>query len=360
MSNAPLAQQFAQFLTGVDGDGTHQHRLSLGMGFFHRLHNGFQLLRPGLVYRILPVYTGNGPVSGHFHHIHTVDVPELILFGQRRTGTSAFFVKKIKEILESNGCQGLALPLYLNPLLGLDSLVQAVGIAPSRHDAPGKFIHDQHLIVLNHIVLVPEHQVVSPQRQNDIVLDLQILRIGIVVDMEKFLHLFNACRRQIDYLVLLVDDKISRFLLDNPHQGIHLGELLHIIAPLHLPGQHVAHLIQGGGLAALAGNDQRRPGLVDQHRVHLVDNGKMEIPQHQLLLVDHHIIPQIIKSQLIVGHIGDIAAVRFLPLFRGHAVEHHAHGEPQELMNLSHPLRITLGQIVVDGNHAYPFSLQGI
>ena len=50
-------QQPAQFLTGFDGDSTYQYRLSLCMSLFHRRYDSFQLLFPGLIYRILMVNT---------------------------------------------------------------------------------------------------------------------------------------------------------------------------------------------------------------------------------------------------------------------------------------------------------------
>ena len=46
MPDSALRQQLAQLLAGFDGDGTHQYRLSLGMGFFHRFYDSSQLLLP--------------------------------------------------------------------------------------------------------------------------------------------------------------------------------------------------------------------------------------------------------------------------------------------------------------------------
>ncbi len=245
-------------------------------------------------------------------------------------------------------------------LLCLYGLVQAVGIPPPGHDAPGELVHDQHLVVLDYIVLVAEHQVVGPQGQYDIVLDLQVLGIRVVLDMEEILHFLHAGRGEVHHLVLLVDDEVPALLLDHAHDGVHLGQLLHVRAPLHPAGQQVAHLIEGGGFAALAGDDQRRPGLVDQHRVHLVYDAEVQAPQDKLLLVDDHIVAQVIEAQLVVGHIGDVALVGLLALLAGHAVEDHSHGQAQELMHLSHPLRVTLHQIVVHRHHMDALALQGI
>ena len=95
-------------------------------------------------------------------------------------------------------------------------------------------------------------------------------------------------------------------------------------------------------------DNKRRPGLIDENGIHLVDNGIVQIPKNHLLLVNGHVVPQVIKSQLIIRHIGNVAGIGFLSLLRGHGVEHHAYGQAQKLMDAAHPLRVTLGQIVVD------------
>ena len=148
-------------------------------------------------------------------------------------------------------------------LLRLDCLVKAVRVAPSGHDASRKSVYNKYLVVLHHIVLITEHQIMGAKRQNDIMLDLQVLRIGEILNMEKVLHLLHACFRQIDDLILLIDDEITRLLLHYAHDGIHLGQLLHILAPVHPARQQIAHLIQGGGFAALSRNNKRRPCFVN-------------------------------------------------------------------------------------------------
>ena len=78
----------------------------------------------------------------------------------------------------------------------------------------------------------------------------------------------------------------------------------------------------------MTGYNKGRPCLVNQHRVHLVNDGIMQAPKNKLSLIDNHIIAQVIKSQLIVCHIGDIAAVGFPSLIGFHAVEHYPYGKP--------------------------------
>ena len=320
MRNALLSQKAGQLFGSLDGNGAHQYGLSLRMSLFHRFHDGVKLFLSRFVYGVLMVDSLHRLVGGDLHHVHAVDIPEFLFLGQRRTGHARFFLKFIEEVLEGDGGKGFTLSLNLHVLLRLNGLMQAVRITPSRHDTARELIHDQHLVILHHIILVAEHQVVGAQRQNDVVLDLQVLRIGQVLNLEELLHLGHTALGQVDHLILFIDDEVPGLLLLHAHDGVQLGKVLHVLAPLHLLGQDVAGLIQSGGLAALSGNDQRGSCFIDQHRVHLIDDGIVQIPQHQLLLIDDHVVSQVIEAQLVIGHIGDVLGVFRAPLLRLHAV----------------------------------------
>ena len=86
----------------------------------------------------------------------------------------------------------------------------------------------------------------------------------------------------------------------------------------------------------------------------------MQSTQNQLFLVNNHVITQIIKSQFVVGNISDITLISFLSLLGSHAVQYHADLQSQKLMYLTHPLRITLRQIVIDGNNMDTLAFQSI
>src|SRR5699024_9893929 len=241
-----------------------------------------------------------------------------------------------------------ALSLHLHMLLGLDSLMKPVGITAARHDTAGKFINNKNLVVLNHIVLILMHQIVGAQSKDDIVLDLQVLRIRKVLNVEEILHLLHAALCKVDDLIFLIYDEVSGLHNLFAHNGGHLGHLMAGLAALKLLGQDIADFIELGGVAALTGNDQRGTGLVDKHGVHLVDDTVVKFSLYKLFLVDYHVVTKVIKSQLVIGHIGDVASVSRTSLLRLHIVQYHAHGKTQEFMNLTHPLGVTLCQIVVD------------
>ncbi len=196
-------------------------------------------------------------------------------------------------------------------LFCLDRLMKTVGKTTSRHDTTGKLINDHDLIIAYHIILILKHQVMCTQRKDDIVLDLHILRIRKVRQLEETLHLRHARFRQVNHLIFFIDNEISRLLTINLHDRIHLGNIFHILSSLHLLCKDIAYFIKLCGFTALSGNDQRSTRLVDQYRIDLVDDRVMKSAQHQLFLIDDHIVTKIIKTKLIVGNICDITCIRF-------------------------------------------------
>ena len=199
-----------------------------------------------------------------------------------------------------------------------------------------------------------------PQRQNYIVLNFQIVRIGQVFNLKKLFNFGNAFRRQIDNLVLFIDNKVAAFFLFDSHNGVNFGQIFHVRPTGHLSCQNIAGLIELRGLSALSGNNQRRPGFVDKNRVHFVNNGIMQISEHQLFFVNDHVVPQVIKPQFIIRHIRNVTAISLPPLFRLHGIQYHADSETQKLMYLPHPLGITFCQIVVDRYNMHTPSTQCI
>ena len=359
MWNAFSVQHPAQFLGSIDIDGAHQHRLTGLMGLLDVTDNRTQLFFLRLVYRIVQILSLYRSVGGDLDDVHAVNVTELFFLGLRRTGHTAFFIIFVEKVLEGDGGQRLALPFYLYLLFCLNGLMQAVGIPSARHDTAGELIDDQYFVILHHIIPVTEHQVVGTQRQNDVVLDLQILRVCQVFNVEEILHLLHTGLGQVHDLIFLVDHKVAGLLHHLTHEGIHLRQLP-VLALLQLAGKNVAHLIQLRGLAALTGNDQRGSGLVDEDRIHLVDDGVVKAALYQLCLVDDHVVTQVVKSQLVVGNVSDITVVRFPALVFLHGVEHAAHLQPQEFMNSAHPLCVTVCQIVVDRHDVDALTFQGI
>ena len=83
-------------------------------------------------------------------------------------------------------------------------------------------------------------------------------------------------------------------------------------------------------------------------------------PLDQLLGVDGHVVPQIVKAKLVVGAIGDVGVIGGLLLRAHDPVDHQTHGQAHEAIDLAHPLGVTLGQIVVHGDDVDALSGQGV
>ena len=151
-------------------------------------------------------------------------------------------------------------------------------------------------------------------------LDLQVFRVGEVFNLEEFLYLFHPLLREGDDLVFFVDDEISGLGDLLAHDRRHLCDLAARLASLELACQNVRHLVELRGLAALSGNDQRGTRLVDQNGVDLVDDRIVQTSLHKLLLVDHHVVTQVVKTKLVVGNVGNVAVVHFAALVVVHVV----------------------------------------
>ena len=83
-------------------------------------------------------------------------------------------------------------------------------------------------------------------------------------------------------------------------------------------------------------------------------------PLDQLLGIDGHVVPQVVKAELVVGAVGDVGGVGVLLGLSHHPVDDQAHGEAHEAVHLAHPLRVALGQVVVDGDDVHALAGQGV
>ena len=290
------------------------------MRFFHCVTDRQKFFFFRLIYDVLQIFTLHRDICGNLNNIHAVYIAKFLFLCQSRTCHTAFLFKFIKKVLERDSRKRLAFTFYFYMLFGFYCLMEPVGITASRHNTPGKFIYNQNLIVLYHIILIPEHQVMRAQRQNDIVLDFQVFRVGQVFNPKKLFYFFYAVLCQVDNLVLFIDYKIAAFLYFDAHNGVHLRKFLAFFAFDQLLRQNIAGFIQLGRLAALAGNNKRRPCLVDQYGVYLVDNGIVQAALYKLFFVNHHIVPKVIKSQFIIGNISNIAVICFPPLVIVHRI----------------------------------------
>ena len=189
----------------------------------------------------------------------------------------------------------------LDLLLGLQRLVQAVGIAAALHHAAGELVDDDHLAVLDDVVLVALEQLVGAQRLVEVVDD------GDVLDVVEEFALEQARRREhpLELLVAVLGE------VRRPGLLVDL-----VVASAELRDELVDGGVELGAVVGRPGDDERRARLVDQDRVHLVDDRVIVPALHHVLQVVLHVVAQIVEAEFVVGAVGDVGGVGLAALRR--------------------------------------------
>ena len=108
------------------------------------------------------------------------------------------------------------------------------------------------------------------------------------------------------------------------------------------------------------GDDQRGAGLVDQNRVDLVDDGEVVAALDAVLERVGHVVAQVVEAELVVGAVGDVGGVGDAALVGGHLRQDHADVQTQEAVHPAHPLAVTFGQVVVDGDDVHALAADAV
>ena len=230
-------------------------------------------------------------------------------------------------------------------LLGLDGLVEPFRPAAPFHDPPGELVDDLHLAVLDDVVDVALEERLRLERLMDVVHELDVVRGVEVLDLERPLDLLDPGLGRRDVLVLLVEEVVV--LLRE------LGVL--DLRALRLDSAQRAgdtgHVVEGLGCGGrLAGDDQRRPRLVDQDRVDLVDD-RVSVPALDGALErDRHVVAQVVEAELGVRAVGDVGLVGEAVLLGIHHRLDVRDGHPEPLVDAAVPFGVAAREIVVDGD----------
>ena len=115
------------------------------------------------------------------------------------------------------------------------------------------------------------------------------------------------------------------------------------------------HVVEGG-----TGDDQRRPCLVDQNAVDLVDDRVMQLSLRLQVLGRLHVVAQVIEAELVIRAVGDVARVHLLALGGVHLRLDGPHRHPQSLKQRAHPLGVAAGQVVVDRHHVHATTVKSV
>ena len=107
-------------------------------------------------------------------------------------------------------------------------------------------------------------------------------------------------------------------------------------------------------------DDQRRPRLVDEDRVDLVDDREVVAALHELVGAQRHVVAQVVEAELVVGAVGDVGGVGGPPLGRWHLRQDHADVEAEEAVHPAHPLGVAAGEVVVGRDDVHALARQRI
>ena len=118
--DAALGKGGRQFLGAFDGDGAHQDRLALGVTSLDVVGNGVVFGLDGAVHQVLVVNTLHGLVGGDDLDGQLVDLAELGILGECRTGHAGELVIQTEVVLQGDGGQRLVLLAHEHALFGLD------------------------------------------------------------------------------------------------------------------------------------------------------------------------------------------------------------------------------------------------
>ncbi len=147
-----FGEQVADDFALLDTGRTDQHRLPALPAFLDQLCHRLVFFGSRAIHLVIVVLAADPDIGRDFDHLQLVDLLELVGLGQRRAGHAGQLRKQPEIILEGDRGQRLVLALHHHPLLGLQRLMQAVGIAPAVHHAAGELVDDHHLAGADDVV----------------------------------------------------------------------------------------------------------------------------------------------------------------------------------------------------------------
>ena len=95
-------------------------------------------------------------------------------------------------------------------------------------------------------------------------------------------------------------------------------------------------------------DNQRRTSIVDKDGVHFVNDGVVVATLHEVFGAGRHVVAQVVEAEFIVRTEGDVCVVSRTALGSiGAVLVDAVHAKTMEHVQRTHPLRVTLGEVVV-------------
>ena len=154
MGDLAQGEHLAQQLRDLDRGRTYQHGASTLYEADDLLDDGGVLLTSRLVDTVVEVVARDGAVGGDDHDVQLIDIPELASLRLGCPGHPRELVIHAEVVLQRDRGEGLRGGLHVDALLGLNGLVQPIGVATAVHDTTRLLVDDHHLAVHNDVLVV--------------------------------------------------------------------------------------------------------------------------------------------------------------------------------------------------------------
>ncbi len=164
----------------------------------------------------------------------------------------------------------------------------------------------------------------------------------------------RAVEQHAAFVELVFGEEASRLGHERGHQI-----LLEVIEVLDRGAVRLEQLVVALGHGTRY--DERGAGVVDQHRVHLVDDGIVVLALHEILGRRSHVVAQVVEAVFVVGSERDVGHVGLASRFGiGLVLVDAVYRQSVELVHGTHPLRVASGQIVVHRNDVHTLAGQRV
>ena len=187
MGNSCPYKHLIQDFRFLNGNASHQDRLTLVIELFNLINNGLKFFPLSLINHIGIVGSDHLLVCGNDRHIQLIDIVEFSRLSIGRSGHPGEFFIHPEKILKCNCRKGLILSCNTHTLFGLHGLVQSVTPAAARHHTACKLINNHYLTVFDNVLNIFLKQPVSLDK---LLGRMQELRCSHVL-VFKFLEAFS-------------------------------------------------------------------------------------------------------------------------------------------------------------------------
>ena len=340
MWNTILFEQTGDVFRLFDTRGANQNRLTRGVAFGDVFDDCPVLGFLGTKHKVRLIDAHHGTVRRNGHHPEAIDLVELGSLCHGRTGHAAELFVKPEKILQGNRCQGLILGFDFHAFFGLNRLVQSFVVTTPFEDSTRVFVDDDDLAIHHHIVTILLEQILSANRVVQESHEWGIHCVVKIVDAELVFDLVDGALKYTNRALLLINLVVG---ISREHAR-QAGELA----------------VPRIGLIGRAADDERGTCLVDQNGVDFVDHSKVVASLNQLILRPRHVVAKVIETELVVCAVGDVAGICSATLNGRHARENAANAHAEKAVDATHPLGVTLGEVIVHSDDMDALAGNGI